>query len=511
MTKVSNNKLIIRNTIFLSIRMVFVLFVTLYTSRVLLRVLGVEDFGVYNVVAGFVSMFAFLHTSMTDAIQRFFNYEFGKNGIEGGNKVYNTSLVIQALIAIIIVLFTETLGLWYLYEKMVVPPERFTAAFWIFQFSTLSLVFMVFQIPYRAAIVAHERMDFSAYVGILDAILKLIIALILPYVKSDQLIAYGFLLLLISVINWGLYYFYTKTNFKDLKLQIQFHKSMFKEMLSFSLWNFFGSFSSVMREQGVNMVLNLFYGPVINAARGIAYQVTGALKGLVHNITSAARPQMVQSYAVGNITRTFNIMYGISKLVYLSLYLLSIPVILEVDYILKIWLGEYVPEHTNNFFILAIMASLIRTLHPMTSHVVQATGKIRFFQLINGIIDLSIVFVAYLFCYWGYVPEAVFVLYIIANIIVQIICWFILQSLVPEFSMVHYIKRVVMPIVLISIISFILPYVTHLWLEVGLLRLFFVSIVSFISTLFFSYFIGLDSKERDMVYGYCRRKFTKSI
>lgn len=509
MTKASNNKLIIRNTIYLSIRMVFVLCVSLYTSRVLLRVLGVEDFGVFNVVAGFVSMFAFLHTSMTDAIQRFFNYEFGKNGIEGGNKVYNTSLFIQGFIAIIILIFTETIGLWYLYYKMVVPPERFTAAFWIFQFSTFSLVFMVFQIPYRAAIVAHERMDFSALVGILDAILKLLIALILPYVKSDQLIAYGFLLLLISIINWGLYYFYTKINFKDLKFQMHFHKSLFKEMLSFSIWNFFGSFSSVMREQGVNMVLNLFYGPVINAARGIAYQVTGALKGLVHNITSAARPQMVQSYAAGNVNRTLSIMYGISKLVYLSLYLLSIPVILEVDYILKIWLGEYVPEHTNNFFILAIMASLIRTLHPMTSHVVQATGKIRFFQLINGIIDLSIVFVAYLFCSWGYEPESVFVLYIIANIIIQVICWLILQSLVPDFSMIHYLKKVILPILGVSVLSFILPYLAHQMLNSGFLRLLVVVLLSFISTSLISYYIGLSSKERVMVNDYVSKKIKK--
>lgn len=510
MTRASNNKLIIRNTIYLSIRMVFVLFVSLYTSRVLLRVLGVVDFGVYNVVAGFVSMFAFLRSSMTDAIQRFFNYEFGKNGMDGGNKVYNTSLFIQAFIAIIILIFTETLGLWYLYYKMVVPPDRFVAAFWIFQFSTLSLVFMVFQIPYRAAIVAHERMDFSAFVGILDAILKLIIALILPYVKSDQLIAYGFLLLLISVINWGLYYFYTKINFKDLKFQFQFHKSLFKEMLSFSVWNFFGSFSSVMREQGVNMVLNLFYGPVINAARGIAYQVTGALKGLVHNVTNAARPQMVQSYAAGNVSRTFHIMYGISKLVYLSLYLLSIPVILEVDYILKIWLGEYVPEHTNNFFILAITASIIRTLHPMTSHVVQATGKIKLFQFVNGVIDLIIVFVAYLFCYLGYEPESVFVLYIIANIIIQVICWHILQSLVPEFSMIHYIKKVILPIMCVSILSFIMPYLAHQMMDTGFLRLLVVVIVSFISTSLISYFVGLNIKERAMVNDYIYKKIKKS-
>lgn len=507
MTKVSDNKLIIRNTIFLTIRMVFVLLVTLYTSRVLLRVLGVEDFGVYNVVAGFVSMFAFLHTSMTNAIQRFFNYEFGKNGIKGANVVYNTSLFIQAFVAVIIVLFTETFGLWYLYYKMVVPPERLTAAFWIFQFSILSLVFMVFQVPYRAVITAYERMDFSAFVGILDAILKLIIAIILPYVRSDQLIAYGFLLLLISVINWGLYYIYTKINFKDLRFRIQFHKSMFKDMISFSLWNFFGTFSSVMREQGVNMVLNLFYGPVINAARGIAYQVSGALTGLVHNITNAARPQMVQSYAMGNVNRTINIMFGISKLVYLSLFLLSVPVILEVDYILKIWLGDYVPEHTNNFFILTIIASLIRTLHPMTSHVVQATGKIVFFQLVNGIIDLSIVFVAYLFCYWGYKPEYVFLLYIIANVIVQIICWFILQSLVSEFSVTDYVRKVVLPITMVSIISFILPYIAHAWFNIGFLRLVIVTLLSFISTIFLSYYIGLNSKEREKICDYCYKRF----
>lgn len=501
----SHNKLIIRNTIFLTIRMVFVLCISLYTSRVLLQVLGVEDFGIYNVVAGFVSMFSFLNSSMTNAIQRYYSFELGKNGIEGANKVYNTSLAIQACLAIIIVFLTETIGLWYLMEKMVIPPDRFTAAFWVFQFSILSMIFLLFQIPYSASAVAHEKMDFIAFAGIIDATLKLLIAFSLPYAKSDQLIVYGFLILLTSVVNWGLYYFYGKKHFAELKINLLIHKDLFKSMLSFSAWNFFGSFAFVMREQGVNMVLNLFFGPVVNAARGIAYQVSGAIKGLVHNITSASRPQMVQSYAMGNVDRTISIMFSISKLVYVAMFCISLPVILEVDYVLSIWLGNNVPQHTGNFIILVIIASLIKSFHPMTSHVVHATGKIKAFQIVNGFIDLSVVPIAYIFCRLGYSPELVFALYIIINIIIQIICWFILQSLVNKFSTIYYLQKVIFPLSLITVVSILLPFYAHIHMESSFMRLFVVTFLSIISTLITGFFWGMNGKERQVVIGYVNK------
>ena len=504
----NNNKLIIRNTFFLAMRMVILLCISLYTSRVVLHVLGVVDYGIYNVVAGFVSMFSFLKSSMTNANQRYYNYELGKNGDEGVNNVYNTSLVIQACLAIVIVILTETVGLWYLYEKMVIPPDRFYAAFWIFQFSVISLVVVMFQIPYSAAVIAHEKMDYYAYVGIIDAVLKLLIALAIPYAKGDQLIVYGFLIFLISVVNWCLYFGYSRIHFKELKLHRRFHSGLFKGMLGFSAWNCFGIFSTIMREQGGNMMLNLFFGPVVNAARGIAYQVSGAMESVVLNVSVAARPQLVQSYAVGNTGRTINIMHGISKLCYLCILCVALPVIIEVDYVLKLWLGDVVPEHTNIFLVLVVMASLVRVFHPMTSHIVHATGKMRNFQVVNGVLNLLTLPIAYLFLYQGYEAYSIFVLFIIMNAVIQYVSWRVLHSLVPDFSVTKYLRQVILPLTIITALSIILPLLAHWGMESGFLRLMVVILLTVISTFITGYFIGINQSERELVVSYLR-KFLK--
>lgn len=505
----NNNKLIIRNTFFLAMRMVILLCISLYTSRVVLQVLGVVDYGIYNVVAGFVSMFSFLKSSMTNANQRYYNYELGKNGDEGVNNVYNTSLRIQACLALVIVILTETVGLWYLYEKMVIPPERFTAAFWVFQFSVISLVIVMFQIPYSAAVIAHEKMDYYAYVGIFDAIMKLLIALAIPYAKGDQLIVYGFLILLISVVNWCLYYSYSKLHFKELKLHKQFHRDLFRGMLGFSAWNCFGIFSTIMREQGGNMMLNLFFGPVVNAARGIAYQVSGALEGVVLNVSVAARPQMIQSYVVGNTKRTINIMHGISKLCYLCILCVALPVMIEVDYVLHLWLGNHYPSQTNIFLILVVTASLVKLFHPMTSHIVHATGKMKKFQVVNGILNLLTVPIAYFFLYKGYGAESIFVLFIIMNAIIQLVSWKILHSLVPDFSVTTYFKNVIIPLLIVTSLALILPLLAHMGMEYGFLRLLVVILLTVASVFTIGFFIGINRNERELVISYVKKIIKK--
>lgn len=500
-----NNKLIIRNTIFMAIRMVLLLGISLYTSRVVLQVLGVEDYGIYNVVAGFVSMFAFLNSSMTNANQRFYNFELGKDNNQGVIDVYNTSLRIQICLAIIVILLTETIGLWYLYEKMVIPPDRFMAAFWVFQFSVLSLLFVIFQIPYSAAVIAYEKMDYYAYVGIIDAFLKLFIALAIPYAKGDQLIVYGFLVLLINVINWCLYYFYAKHHFKILRFCRQFHFDLFKKMLGFSAWNCFGIFSTVFREQGANMLLNLFFGPVINAARAIAYQVAGALESFVLNITTASRPQLIQTYVKGETDRMIHIMCGVSKLCFLFVFCIALPIMLEVDYVLKLWLGDTIPEHTNTFMVLVIIASLIRVFHPMTSHIVHATGKMRVFQVTNGILNLLLIPIVYIFLYLGYEPEFIFVLFILMNIIIQIVSWMILHRLVPDFSVMSYLRQVVLPLCVVIVLSVLLPYFVHINMDSGFIRLCVVLLSSIASIVIFGFFMALNRNEREMVMGYVNK------
>lgn len=492
-----NNKRIAKNTILLSIRMVFVLLLGLYTTRVTLKALGVDDFGIYNVVCGFVSMFTFLNTSMSNGIQRFFNFELGKNGVDGARKVYVTSLVVQVLLLIVIVLLTETFGLWYLHNKMVIPPERFVAAQWIFQFSILSFILIIMQVPYNAAIMAHEHMNFYAFLGILDTILKLVIVLLIPYADVDRLVLYGFLLAMICVLNFLLAFVYSRTHFEEIRILPLFEKGLFKSMLSFSGWNIFGTFAGMMREQGLNMILNLFFGPVVNAARGIAYQVSAGLQGFVSNISTAIRPQIVQSYAQGNVTRTINLMFSQSKLSIMFLYMLAYPIMLEIDYVLNLWLGTEIPEYTASFIRIIILISFVNNMNASVSAVVHATGNMRKYQLTGCIINLATLPVAYYALKFGCVPNSVFWISLVFTILMQTACFFVLRTLIA-FSIRRYMRQVVFPFVLVIATSFSIPLLPYNCIEVGFLRFSIVTIVALLSTGFSFYFIGLNKQEKVM-------------
>ena len=503
----SNNK-IARNTVFLTLQTVFVLFVSLYTSRVILKVLGVEDFGVYNVVGGFVLMFAFLNTSMINGIQRFYNYELGKNGEKGLRQVYNTALSIQILLALIIFILTETVGLWYINNVMVIPPERMMAAYYIFQFSVVSLVLVVLQIPYSSAIIAHEHMGYFSIINVLDALLKLAIALVIPFVFGDKLIVYGFLILLISIINWLLYFFYAKTKFKEIKYKRGFDISQFKEMLSFSGWNIFGSFSGVMKEQGINMVLNFFFGPVVNAARGIAYQVNGALMGFVANINTASKPQLTQSYASGDLKRSVSIMYSMSKVGLIVMCFFAVPIIFEVDYILEIWLDTSIPQHTNTFVQLVIINSIFMCLNPPLSFLVHATGKMRKYQVVTSLFGLLVLPVAYVALKRGMMPESVFVLMIVFTVVGQALCVKIVKELI-DFSVLDYCKKVIFPISLLLIMAPIMPIIPRLLMTQSFLRLVVVCAVSVIATGCISYFVVLDKYEKERIHVFINKRRNK--
>ena len=494
----TSNTTIAKNTVFLSIRMVFVLIVSLYTSRVFLHALGVVDFGVNNVVGGFVSMFAFLNTALSNGIQRFYNAEMSKNGVEGVRKVYNTSLLIQGGIALIILILLETFGLWYFYNKMVIPADRMDVAFWIYQIATVSSVMVVMQAPYVGAIMAYEKMDFYAICGILDVLLKLGIALAIPHIPFDKLMTFGILSFGVSVVNFCLYFSYSKRKFKALKAKRFFEKKLFKDMISFSGWNFLGTFACMIREQGLNMVLNLFFGPVVNAARGVAYQVSSALQGFVSNLSVAAKPQMVSSYSAGDSTRTMKLMFSMSKLSFFFLLIFAVPVILEVDYILHLWLGDVVPEHTSNFIILVILTNFVNNLNAPLSNVVYATGKMRNYELTFSIINILILPISYIALKMGAAPEAAFLVYFIMTIFVQIGCLIVLRTLV-HISLREYFVRLCVPLLAVFVISFILPWLIHGIMAEGFLRLVIVTFASLIISTFAFYFLGLAANEKAMV------------
>ena len=393
----NKNKRIVKNTVFLYIRMALVLVVSLYTSKVILNTLGVQDYGIYNIVAGFVSMFGFLNASITACIQRYYNYEIGRNGDDGLGRVFTMSCLIECIIAFVVLLLLETFGVWYINNKLVVPDYKLFAANILFQLSCIQMTLVMFQAPFSGAILAKEKMDYYAAVGIIDVFLKLLIVIILPYLLYDSLIVFGCLMTFISIVDFFLYYIYAKREFAKLRLLRFWDCELFKSMLSFSGWNVFGAVAMVARTQGLNLILNLFFGPVVNAARGVSIQVQGALMGFIGNISMAVRPQIVESYAIGNINRSRDIMFSISKICFLFLFIMALPVCLNIDIILKFWLGDKVPEYTNVFSVLILCTALIDTLNTPITMLIMATGKVKKYCLYTSICGLLVLPVAYFF------------------------------------------------------------------------------------------------------------------
>lgn len=490
--------------------MAFVLLISLYISRVVLNVLGATDYGIYNVVGGFVAMFSFLNTAMSNATQRFYNYELGRNGTEGTIKVFNASIIIQLLILLILLLSVEIIGIWYINNKLVLPLERLSAAKWVFQFSVISLCFVVIQVPFSGAIMAYERMDFFALVSIVDILLKLSIVLFIKYVSIDKLIYYGLLLCAISALNFLMYLSYVRIKFRHLKFNLSIDKNLFISMLSFSGWNTFGSFANIARMQGLNIILNLFFGPIVNAARAIAYQVESAINSFVSNVITASRPQLIQSYSIGNIGRVNGMMFLITKVVTTMLLIMIVPIIFNIDYILEIWLGEGYPEHTSSFLAIILMTTLITNLNTPISMVVHATGQMRKYQLWTSCISLMTIPISYMFLKFGCSPEVVFAISFICEFIKQTVSLLILRSLI-DFSISSYIKEVILPILILFLIVFTLPLVPIKLIEQRLLKLLVVSLLSVFLTPLFAFFILFNHSEKVLVREFLSKffKFSK--
>lgn len=492
------NKRIAKNSLFLSIRMVIVLCLNLYTTRAVLSLLGVEDYGVYNVVCGFVSMFTFLSTSMSNGIQRFFNYELGKNGIEDANKIFCTSVLIQIFLAFILIILCESFGLWFLHNKMVIPNGRLPVAEWIFQFSMLSFLLVVFQAPFVAAIMAHERMDFYAVVNIVDAVLKLGAVFIIPLLGGDNLVVYGLLLSLISLFDFFCYFIYCKKNFVEIRLKRIFYKDILKSMLCFSGWNLFGSFSNMMRDQGINLIMNLFYGPIVNAARGVAIQINAGLNGFVSNILTPVRPQVIQSYAKGELDRAIRLTYSISKFCIGFLYMMALPVCLEINCVLKLWLGKSVPEHTDVFVLIILATTAVLILMGALATLVHASGVMRKYQLYGGIIKFLSVPIAFFMLKRGSDPEWALIMVLFFDIVGFIFGMFIIKEIMP-FSIIDYLKKVFMPLIPVILLALTLSLPFILMMEEGFLRLLCVTSSSISGVLLSFYFWALSSHEKMLI------------
>lgn len=504
-TNNTNNKRIAKNTLFLYIRMLFVLVVNLYTSRVILRTLGMMDYGVYNVVAGFVSMFSFLNTSMANGIQRYFNYKIGIKEEGGVGKVYVTALTIQALLALIIFIILETFGIWYLNNVIDVPPDRVLSAKFLFQFSLISLLIMLMQIPFASAIMAYEKMDYYAVVGIVDVLLKLGIVFLLPVLGHDRLIVYGLLLVVVSLVDFGLYFFYAKFKFSELKFKRSFYGDLFKSMLGFSGWNILGTFAFMMKGQGLNMLLNAFFGPIVNAARGIAAQIMNALQGFSANIVVAFRPQLTQSYATRDYNRVRVIFYSESKISYIFLLALVTPVVLEIEFILNMWLGaDMVPDYTIPFTILVLANMLISAFHSPMTQIVHASGQMKVFQIVVSCIICSIIPVSLLFLKLGYGPSSVFVVSLIITAINLVASLMVVHTILP-FRYRDYIRKVLLPCGLLTLLVPILPLIVFWLLPSSIWRVLLVCMMDIVCVIVFGYLLALEPAEKIVIQSFVRK------
>lgn len=494
----NNNQRIAKNTLFLYIRMAFSLVVTLYTSRVILNVLGVEDYGVYNVVAGFVSMFTFLNGALNSSIQRYYNYENGRIGEEGFQNVYITSVFIQLILTVLSVVLVETVGLWFFENRLVIPEDRIDSARLLFHVSVLTMSIVVMQVPYSSAILAKEKMDYFALVGVLDVLFKLLVVFLIDIIPGDKLVTYSWLLALVTVIDFLLYYVYSKIKFKEIKFHLKFDKGLFKAMLVFSGWSAFSGFSQMIRNQGINMVLNVFFGPVVNAARGISYQIKSALISFVGNITVASRPQMVESYAAGNSDRSIRLMNSTSKLCFVLLFMMALPISVEIEYVLNLWLKNTVPDYTAIFSILVLAVTLVDILQTPITMMVYATGKIAKYNIVSSVVGLLILPLAYIVLKLGAKPEIVYVLSFFISILIQVFSVLIFSKL-TGYQTKKYITQVILPLLIVVIVTTGLPFIPHLLMPESFFRLLVVCGVSLIGVGACGYYFAFDKSEKEIV------------
>ena len=413
-----NNKRIAKNTLLLYGRLLLTLGVGLYTSRIILQTLGVQDYGVYNVVAGFVSMFSLLTGSLSNAISRFLTFTLGKRETQRLKVIFSSSVIIQIVLALVVAIITEIIGVWFLNSHLNIPENRIIAANWVFHLAVLSFIIALVGIPFNACIIAHEKMDVFAYIGILDVSLKLIIVFMLTVSPFDKLIVYAILLVIVSMVIQLVYGVYCKKHFEECRFRWIFDKSLLKEMMGFAGWNLLGTASTVLNNQGVNIIINLFFGVTVNAARGITNQVEGIIKQFVTNFTTAINPQIVKSYAAGDYFYMNSLIRNGGKYSVCLMMLFTIPFLFETENILKIWLGTY-PSYAPIFLRLALIGSVIDMSGNSLANAVWASGKIKTYYIYIGTLGLFAIPITYGLFKLGLPPYYSYISYIL--VIVSII------------------------------------------------------------------------------------------
>lgn len=493
-----NNKRIAKNTLVLYFRMIFLMAVSLYASRVILNALGIEDYGIYSAVGGFVAMFGVISNSLTAAISRFLTYTIGQGDHSYLTKVFVSSLIIQSGLALVIVVLLETVGIWFLNDHMTIPSDRLIAANYVMQFSILTFVVQLISVPYNAAIIAHEHMTAFAVISILNAVGNLFVALLVSNVESmDRLILYSALFASVALIVRIIYGWYCGKHFSECKFHFVIDRTLLKTILSFAGWNFFGASSAVLRDQGINVLLNVFCGPVVNAARGIAMQVSTAIRSFSGSFLTALNPQITKQFATGEKDYTFSLCFKGARFSTYLLLLLSLPIFIETEQILTLWLGK-VPPYTVNFVRLIILYVMVECVSGTLITLMLATGKIKKYQIIVGGIQLLNFPLALLVLYLGMAPEYTMVATIILAVACLLCRLYLLRSMV-NLPVRVFMKSVICNVCLVAFLASLIPLFLVYTFHVSYGRLSLSVAVSFLSTALCVLYIGCNASERKMI------------
>ncbi len=495
----ANNKRIAKNTLLLYSRMLLIMAVTLYTSRVVLATLGVEDFGIYNVVGGVVAMFGVISGSLSAAISRFITYELGKGNKDRLRIVFSSSVLIQTGLALVIFILAEFAGVWFLNNKMNIPSERLDAANWVLQCSIFTFMVNLISVPYNAAIIAHERMKAFAYVSILEAVLKLVVVFVLYISLFDKLKIYAVLLVSVAITIRFIYGYYCKKRFEECTFHFVYDKNVLKDIGGFAGWNFIGSSSGILRDQGGNILINMFCGPAVNAARGIASQVHTAVYGFITNFMTALNPQITKSYAVGNREYLMFLLFQGARFSFYLLLLLSLPIILNTHYILDLWLTT-VPEHTVNFVRLVLIFALSESISQPLITAQNATGKIRNYQLVVGGMQMLNLPFSYLLLHIGFIPECVLVVSVVISQCCLAVRLFMLRRTIG-LSARRFVKKVYVNALCVSILSFVFPFWVKECLDRSSVSFLSISALTLICTSAIILFVGCNRNEREKILG----------
>ena len=496
-TTSENNKRIAKNTLFLYLRMLLVMGVTLYTSRIILNTLGVEDYGIYNVVGGLASSFVFFSSSLSNATQRFLNVELGKNNLENVRKIFNLSLLIYCTIAFLVIITAEIIGIWLIQNKLVIPDGRIDAAFWCFHVVIASLAITLIGTVFDSVLIARENMKIYAYMGIFDAVGKLAIVFMLDFFTFDKLKLYSILLFAISVTSKLIPAIICFRKYPECKLKYHWDKNLFLNMFKFVGWNGFGTAVWAINEQGTNIILNMFFGPVVNAARGIAAHVNAAINNFSSNFYVAVRPQIIKSYASGDYEYFTRLIYNSSRYSFFLLLVLCLPVMLRTEYILSWWLG-IVPEYTTEFIRWILLFSLVNVLTNPFWSAIQAIGKLQRYVILGSTVYLMAFPISYIFLKFGYNPVTVFKILVCIRSIYLFVVIKITNRYI-SIPLIQYLKEVILPVTIIFISAGTIMYYINSLFPQNFICLILVTIICIFTTTLIIVLIGINQNERQLL------------